>query len=65
MAAAYRFSHKEMVMNNINENQSHSRPSRFTLLIALGVVVFVGVIINWEAISAFARIPQIKQVLGL
>jgi len=50
---------------DINENQTHSRPSRFTLLIAFGVVLGVGVIAYWAEISAFAHIPQIKQALGL
>jgi hypothetical protein len=52
-------------VSDINENQHHSRPSRFTLLIALGVVLGVVVIVNWTAISAFVRIPQIKSALGL
>jgi hypothetical protein len=52
-------------MSDINENQHHSRPSRFTLLIALAVVLGVGVITYWSEISTFAHIPQIKQALGL
>ena len=52
-------------MTDINENQSHSRPSRITLLIALGVVLGIVVIVNWAEISAFAHIPQIKHALGL
>jgi hypothetical protein len=52
-------------VSDINENQEHSRPSRFTLLIAVGVIFGVGVIAYWPAISAFARIPQLKQALGL
>lgn len=52
-------------MSDINENQHHSRPSRFTLLIALGVVLGVVVIVNWTEISVFVRIPQIKSALGL
>ena len=51
-------------MTDINENQHHSRPSRITLLIALGVVLGIGVIANWAEISAFAHIPQIKHALG-
>jgi hypothetical protein len=52
-------------MSDINENQVHSRPSRGTLLIGLAVVLGVGVITYWAEISAFARIPQIKNALGL
>jgi hypothetical protein len=52
-------------VSDINDNQHHSRPSRFTLLIALAVVFGVGVIAYWAEISAFARIPQIKHALGL
>ena len=52
-------------MSDINENQQHSRPSRYTLLIALGVIVGVGIIAYWPAISTFARIPELKQALGL
>lgn len=52
-------------MTDINENQHHSRPSRFTLLTAVAVVLGVGVIVYWAEISAFAHIPQIKQALGL
>ena len=52
-------------MSDINENQHHSRPSRFTLLIGLAVVLGVGVIVYWTQISEFAHIPQIKNALGL
>jgi hypothetical protein len=52
-------------VTDINENQHHSRPSRFTLLIGLALVLGVAVIAYWAEISAFARIPQIKHVLGL
>jgi hypothetical protein len=52
-------------VSDINENQHHSRPSRFTLLIALGVVLGVVVIVNWTEISTVVRIPQIKSALGL
>jgi hypothetical protein len=52
------------IVTDINENQHHSRPSRFTLLIAVCVVLGVGAIAYWAEISAFARIPQIKQALG-
>jgi hypothetical protein len=52
-------------VNDINENQIHSRPSRMTLLIAVAVAVGMTVVINWEAISIFARIPQIRQALGV
>jgi hypothetical protein len=52
-------------VTDINENQHHSRPSRFTLLIGLAVIVGVGVIAYWAEISAFAHIPQIKRALGL
>ena len=53
------------VMSDINENQQHSRPSRYTLLIALGVILSIGVIAYWSEISTFAHIPQFKQALGL
>jgi hypothetical protein len=52
-------------MSDINENQHHSRPSRFTLLIALGVILGIAVIAYWSEISTFAHIPQFKQSLGL
>ena len=52
-------------MSDINENQEHSRPSRYTLLIALGVILTIGVIAYWSEISTFAHIPQFKQTLGL
>jgi hypothetical protein len=53
------------VMSDINENQQHSRPSRYTLLIGLGVILCVGVIAYWSEISTFAHIPQFKKALGL
>jgi hypothetical protein len=52
-------------VSDINENQHHSRPSRYTLLIALGVILGIGVIAFWSDISTLARIPQLKQSLGL
>ena len=52
-------------MTDINENQHHSRPSKFTLLIATAVVLGVGVIVYWTEISAFVHIPEIKKALGL
>jgi hypothetical protein len=52
-------------VTDINQNQIHSRPSRFTLLIGAGLVLGVVVIAHWAEISAFAHIPQIKQALGL
>jgi hypothetical protein len=55
----------DQLMSDINENQEHSRPSRYTLLIALGVIVGIGVIAYWPAISTFEHIPQFKQALGL
>jgi hypothetical protein len=53
-----------VIVTDINENQSHSRPSRVTLLIAVALVVGIVVIVNWAEISAFAHIPQIKRALG-
>jgi hypothetical protein len=53
------------IVNDINANQTHSRPSRMTLLIAIGVIVFITVIVNWGAISTFAHIPQLKRALGV
>jgi hypothetical protein len=52
-------------VSDINENQHHSRPSRYTLLIGLGLVLGICVLVYWAEISAFARIPQIKAALGL
>jgi hypothetical protein len=52
-------------VSDINENQHHSRPSRFTLLTALGVILGVGVIAYWSEIATFAHIPQFKQAVGL
>jgi len=52
-------------VTDINENQHHSRPSRFTLLIAVAVVLSVGVIAYWAEIFAFAHLPQLKQTFGL
>jgi len=52
-------------MSDINENQHHSRPSRYTLLIALAVILSTGVIAYWSEISTFAHIPPFKQALGL
>jgi len=52
-------------VTDINENQHHSRPSRFTLLIAVGVFFGIGVILYWAEISDFAHIAQIKRALGL
>ena len=56
---------QETILTDINENQHHSRPSRYTVMIAIGVVLGVGVIAYWAEISAFAHIPQIKHALGL
>jgi hypothetical protein len=56
---------REIIVVDINANQEHSRPSRGTLLIALGVILFITAIVNWQAISAFLYIPQIKQAIGL
>jgi CHASE3 domain sensor protein len=52
-------------VSDINENQHHSRPSRFTLLIAVVVVFGIGVIAYWSEISTIAHISQIKQTFGL
>jgi hypothetical protein len=52
-------------VTGINENQSRSRPSSSTLLIALGLFLGSGIIAFWAEISALAHIPQIKQALGL
>lgn len=52
-------------MSDINENQHHSRPSRYTLLIGLGLVLGIGILAYWTEISAFARIPEIKAALGI
>ena len=54
-----------MIVTDFNEKQHHSRPSRITLLVGLGLVLGVGVIAYWAEISAVAHIPQIKQALGL
>jgi len=52
-------------VTDINENQHHSRPSRFTLLIALSVVLGIGIIAYWTEISEFAHVAQMKNALGL
>ena len=52
-------------MTDINENQTHSRPSRNTLLVAVMLFLGGGVIVYWAEISALAHIPQIKHALGL
>jgi hypothetical protein len=57
--------HREIIVTEINKNQHHSRPSHFTLLIAVGIFFGIGVILYWAEISDFAHIPQIKQTLGL
>jgi hypothetical protein len=52
-------------MSDINENQMHSRPSRYTWLIGLGVVLGIAASVYWAEISDFAHIPQMKHALGL
>ena len=52
-------------MTDINENQHHSRPSRFTLLVALSAIIGVGIIVYWAEISEFAHVAQMKNALGL
>ena len=52
-------------MTDINENQHHSRPSRFTLLIAVAVVLGVGVIAYWAEISPLLIFPNSSKALGL
>ena len=56
---------KETIVTDINDNQSHSRPSRYTLLAALGVFIGAGVILYWAELSALTHLPQIRQALGL
>jgi hypothetical protein len=52
-------------VTDINENQHHSRPSRFTLLIALSVVLGCGIIAYWTELSEFAHVAQMKNAFGL
>jgi hypothetical protein len=52
-------------MSDINENQHHSRPSRYTWLIGLGVVLAIAVNVFWAEVSAFVHFAQIKNAMGL
>lgn len=52
-------------MSDINDNQHHSRPSGYTWLIGLATILAVAVSVYWTDVSEFARIPQIKNALGL
>jgi hypothetical protein len=56
---------EDTIVTNIDDNQDHSRPSRYTWLIGLVVVLAIAVSVYWAEISTFAPIPQIKQALGL
>lgn len=51
-------------MSDINENQHHSRPSRYTLLIGLAVVLAIAANVYWVEISDFGRFLH-KTALGL
>jgi hypothetical protein len=52
-------------MHDINANQVHSRPSRYTWLIGAATILGILISIYWAEISTFAPIPQIKNALGL
>lgn len=52
-------------MNDINENQIHSRPSRYTWLIGAAAILGIAVSIYWTEISEFAHFLQIRNALGL
>jgi hypothetical protein len=52
-------------MADINENQHHSRPSRYTWLIGLVVVLAIAANVYWAEVSAFVHFPKIKNAFGL
>jgi hypothetical protein len=52
-------------MSDINKNLHHSRPSRYTWLIGVAVMLGIAVSVYWSEISTFAHIPQLKQAWGL
>jgi hypothetical protein len=52
-------------MKDINENQQHSRPSRYTWLIGVAAILGIFVSIYWAEISEFANFLQIRNALGL
>ena len=52
-------------MPDINDNQHHSRPSGYTWLIGLGVIVCIAVSVYWAEISDIAHVPELKKALGL
>jgi len=55
----------KIIVIDINENQHHSRTSRFTLLIAVGIFFGIGVILYWAESSDLVHISTIKHTLGL
>ena len=52
-------------MTNINENRHHSRPTNYTWLIGLAVVLAIAVGVYWTEISEFAHFAQMKNAFGL
>jgi len=52
-------------VTDINENQSHSRPSRYSWLVGVAVVLGIAASVYWVELAAFVRLPQIKEALGL
>jgi hypothetical protein len=53
--------------NHVNggDKFSPSRPGLMTFLIGAAVIAAGTVTMNWEAISAFFHLPEIKSSLGL
>jgi hypothetical protein len=51
--------------HNPSEDYPPSRPGLMVFLGATVVCALGAVVVNWVAISSFARIPEIKAALGL
>ena len=53
--------------NHVNggDKFSPSRPGLMTFLVGAAVIAAGTVTMNWEAISAFIHLPEIKSSLGL
>jgi hypothetical protein len=53
--------------NRINGGDEHppSRPGAMTFLLGAAVIATGAVLVNWEAVSAFIHLPQIKSAFGL
>jgi hypothetical protein len=55
----------DRIVSDINDNQHHSRPSRYSWLVGVAVILGIAASVYWPEISTFARFPQLKQALGL